>query len=267
MFTYSEGGLVLSFFDWVQLILNQYGSMLVKGTGITILLAIVGTGVGFLIGLLIGVYKTIPLRDEDPAIKRILYKIFNFILSAYIEIFRSTPMMVQAMVIFYGIAYAFSIRLNVITAGMFIISINTGAYMAEIVRGGIISVDKGQFEATHSIGMTHFQSMLYVILPQAIRNILPATGNQFIINIKDSCVLSVIGVTELFFQTKTAATATFQTFPSYFIACIVYFILCFSITQLLRYLETRMDGSDTYTIYGTEPVINGADTLKRGDVR
>ncbi|MBO5302155.1 MAG: ABC transporter permease subunit, partial [Peptococcaceae bacterium] len=142
----------MSFFDWVQLILNQYGSMLVKGTGITILLAIVGTGVGFLIGLLIGVYKTIPLRDEDPAIKRILYKIFNFILSAYIEIFRSTPMMVQAMVIFYGIAYAFSIRLDVITAGMFIISINTGAYMAEIVRGGIISVDKGQFEATHSIG-------------------------------------------------------------------------------------------------------------------
>lgn len=139
--------------------------------------------------------------------------------------------------------------------------------MAEIVRGGIISVDKGQFEATHSIGMTHFQSMFYVVLPQAIRNIMPAVGNQFIINIKDSCVLSVISVTELFFQTKSAAGATFQTFPAYFIACVIYFILCFSITQLLRYLETKMDGADTYTIYGTEPVINGADTLKRGDVK
>ncbi len=237
-----------------------------KGTMFTILLAIVGTGVGFLIGLLIGVYKTLPIRDEDPMVKKVLYKVFNFILSAYIEVFRSTPMMVQAMVIFYGVAYAWSIRLDVTAAAMFIISINTGAYMAEIVRGGIISVDKGQFEATHSIGMTHFQSMRYVILPQAIRNILPATGNQFIINIKDSCVLNVIGVTELFFQTKSIAGATFQPFPAYLVVCVVYFILCFSITQALRYLETRMEGADTYTIYGTEPVINGADTLKRGDV-
>lgn len=257
----------MEFFHWVQVILNNYGALLLRGTSITILLAIVGTLAGFLIGLLIGVYKTLPIRKEDPLIKRILFKIFNFILSAYIEIFRSTPMMVQATVIFYGAAFMFQLRLDPIQAGMFIISINTGAYMSEIVRGGIISVDKGQFEATHSIGMTHFQSMFYVVLPQAIRNIMPALGNQFIINIKDSCVLSVISVTELFFQTKSAAGATFQTFPAYFIACVVYFILCFGITQLLRYLETRMDGSDTYTIYGTEPVINGADTLKRGDTK
>jgi putative lysine transport system permease protein len=217
--------------------------------------------------LLIGIYKTIPIRKEDPLWKRILYKVFNFILSAYIEVFRSTPMMVQATVIYYGAAFLFQLRLNPIHAGMFIISINTGAYMAEIVRGGIISVDKGQFEATHSIGMTHFQSMIYIVLPQAIRNIMPAVGNQFIINIKDSCVLSVISVSELFFQTKSAAGATFQFFPAYFITCLVYFALCFSITQILRYLESRMDGSDTYTIYGTEPVINGADTLKRGDVK
>jgi putative lysine transport system permease protein len=256
-----------TFFDWVQLVLTNYSGMILKGTGYTILLAIVGTGVGFLIGLLIGVYKTLPIREDDSLLKKVLYKVFNFLLSAYIEVFRSTPMIVQATVIFYGFAYATHTRLDVTTAAMIIISINTGAYMAEIVRGGIISVEKGQFEATHSIGMTHFQSMLYVILPQAIRNILPATGNQFIINIKDSCVLSVISVTELFFQTKSAAGATFQTFPAYFIACVIYFVLCFSITQILRKLETRMDGSETYTIYGTEPVINGADTLKRGDTR
>lgn len=257
----------MEFWHWVQVILDDYGALLLRGTGVTILLAIVGTLVGFLIGLLIGVYKTLPIRKEDPLVKRILYKVFNFMLSAYIEVFRSTPMMVQATVIFYGAAFMFQLRLDPVSAGMFIISINTGAYMAEIVRGGIISVDKGQFEATHSIGMTHFQSMYYVVLPQAIRNIMPAVGNQFIINIKDSCVLSVISVTELFFQTKSAAGATFQTFPAYFIACVIYFILCFSITQLLRYLETKMDGADTYTIYGTEPVINGADTLKRGDVK
>ncbi len=257
----------IDFFRKVIKVLTNYGDLIIDGVGVTILLAIVGTVVGFVIGLLIGIYKTIPIREDDPAVKRILYKIFNFILSAYIEIFRSTPMMVQAMVIFYGIASIFSITLDRLMAGMFIISINTGAYMAEIVRGGIISVDKGQFEATHSIGMTHFQSMLYVILPQAIRNILPATGNQLIINMKDSCVLSVIGVADLFFTMNSAAGALFTFFPAFFIAAVIYFVLCFSCTQLLRYLETRMDGSDTYTIYGTEPVINGADTLKRGDVR
>lgn len=256
-----------NFFHWVQVILERYGMLLLQGVGVTIALAIVGTLAGFAIGLLIGIYKTLPIRKEDPLIKRALFKFFNFLLSAYIEIFRSTPMMVQAMLIFYGVAYAFQLRLNPISAGMFIISINTGAYMAEIVRGGIISVDKGQFEAAHSIGMTHFQSMLFIIFPQAIRNIMPAVGNQFIINIKDSCVLSVISVTDLFFQTKSAAGATFATFPAFFIACVIYFILCFGCTSILRFLETKMDGADTYTIYGTEPVINGADTLKRGDVK
>ncbi len=255
-----------NFFYWVQVILERYGALILQGTGVTVLLALVGTVAGFVIGLLIGIYKTLPIRKEDPLPKRVLYSIFNFLLSAYIELFRSTPMMVQASVIFYGAAFIFGLRLDPVRAGMFIISINTGAYMAEIVRGGIISVDKGQFEAAHSIGMTHLQSMLHVILPQAVRNIMPAVGNQFVINIKDSCVLSVISVTELFFQTKSAAGAVFQYFPAYFIACVIYFVLCFGITQFLRYLERRMDGSDTYTIYGTEAVIPGADTLKRGDV-
>ena len=256
---------IMEFFQEVLLILNRYGPLLLEGTKVTVILAIVGTVVGFIIGLLIGIYKTIPIRKEDPLLKRVLFNVFNFILSAYIEIFRSTPMMVQAMIIFYGIAEITGITMDRMAAGMFIISINTGAYMAEIVRGGIISVDKGQFEATHSIGMTHFQSMLYVILPQAIRNIMPAVGNQLIINMKDSCVLSVISVADLFFATKSAAGAMFIFFPTFFIAGVIYFVLCFSSTSLLRYLETKMDGSDTYTIYGTDPIINGADTLKRGD--
>ena len=127
------------FFNSVQFILNNYSGLLIKGTGVTILLAIVGTGVGFLIGLLIGIYKTIPIREDDSAVKKVLYKVFNFLLSAYIEVFRSTPMMVQASVIFYGSAWIFGLRLNPVTAGMFIISINTGAYMAEIVRGGMLT--------------------------------------------------------------------------------------------------------------------------------
>ena len=134
------------------------------------------------------------------------------ILIIYIEFFRGTPMIVQAMVIFYGSALAFGIDMDRTVAAIFIVSINTGAYMAEIVRGGVISIDKGQFEAAQAIGMNHVQTMLHVVLPQVIRNILPATGNQFIINIKDTSVLNVIGVTELFFQTKSVAGNNFQIF-------------------------------------------------------
>ena len=162
-----------NFFNTVIMILNNYGGLLAKGTGVTILLAIVGTGVGFLIGLLIGVYKTLPIREDDSTLKKVLYKVFSFLLSAYIEVFRSTPMMVQATVIFYGAAWAFGLRLDPVTAGMFIISINTGAYMAEIVRSGINAIDKGQIEASRSLGMSQTQTMFNVVLPQAIKNVLP----------------------------------------------------------------------------------------------
>lgn len=118
--------------------------------------------------------------------------------------------------------------------------------MAEIVRGGILSIDKGQFEAAQAIGMTHWQTMRCVVLPQVIRNILPATGNEFVINIKDTSVLSVISVSELFFQTKTVAGMHFRFFEAYIIVAIIYFVLTFTITRLLRLLERHMDGPSSY---------------------
>ena len=150
----------------------------------------------------------------------------------------------------------------VFTAAIFIVSINTGAYMAEIVRGGIISVDKGQFEAAQAIGMNHFQTMMNVVLPQVIHNILPATGNQSVINIKDTAVLSVIGVTELFFQTRSVSGNNFRYFESFFIACVLYFIMTFAITLLLRKLERRLAGPANYSMIGGLPmqVVNPEDT-------
>lgn len=244
----------MAFFSKVAQIFETYYPLFFSGTKNTLILAIVGTIAGLFIGLLIGIYKTINIKPNDFILKRVVYKVFGFILSAYVEIFRSTPMMVQAMLIFYGIAAIFQIRLNPFVAGLFIVTINTGAYMSEIVRGGIISIDKGQYEAAHSIGMTHWQTMSSIVLPQALRNIMPAVGNEFIINIKDSCVLSVIGVTELFFQTRTVAGKTFATFESFTIVCIFYFILAFTLTQILRYIERRMDGADTYRIHGSQSV-------------
>jgi len=122
------------------------------------------------------------------------------------------------------------------------------------VRGGILSIDKGQFEAAHSIGMTHGQTMMSVVLPQAVRNILPATGNEFVINIKDTSVLNVISVSELFFKTNSVAANNYKVFESFFIACVLYFIMTFIVTRILRLIERRMDGPKTFTIHGSQTV-------------
>lgn len=232
--------------EWIVRIVSEYWPMFLRGAGVTLLISIIGTLFGSLIGLVIGVIRTMPMPARG--IKRVLLKTVNGILAAYIEFFRGTPMIVQAMVIFYGTALAFGIHMERLTAAIFIVSINTGAYMAEIVRGGIISVDKGQYEAAQAIGMNHFQTMMNVVLPQAIRNILPATGNEFVINIKDTSVLNVISVTELYFQTKSVAGNNFRYFEAFFVACIIYFIMTFTVTRILRYLERKLDGPETYTL-------------------
>ena len=161
-------------------------------------------------------------------------------------------MMVQAMVIFYGAAAITGVTLNRIVAGIVIVSINTGAYMSEIVRGGITSIDKGQFEGAQAIGMTHWQTMRCVVIPQVIRNILPATGNEFVINIKDTSVLNVISVTELYFQSKSAAGAYFRYFETFLITSVIYFVLTFTVTRILRMIERKLDGADNYELNGTD---------------
>ena len=232
-------------------IISQYYSYLLSGVGYTMLIALIGTAAGFLIGLITGVIRTAP-RSKN-AVVRVLHKIINAIIAVYIEVFRGTPMMVQAMVIYWGYAFASGgSTLPLIPSGIIIVSINTGAYMAEIVRGGIISIDRGQFEGAMSIGMTHSQTMFKVIIPQVIRNILPSVSNEFVINIKDTSVLNVIGVTELYYFAGIIKRQSFQTFQTYLVICVVYFILTFTVTRLLRWAERRLDGSDSYVIFGSQ---------------
>ena len=211
--------------EWIIRILENNWPMFLRGAGVTLWISVVGTILGTIIGLIVGVIRTIPVPEKGA--KKGVLRVVNWLLSAYIEFFRGTPMIVQAMVIYYGSALAFEIDIDRIAAALFIVSINTGAYMSEIVRGGIISVDKGQFEAAQAIGMNHFQTMTNVVLPQVVRNILPATGNEFVINIKDTSVLNVISVSELFFQTKTVAGNNFRYFETFFITCILYFVYTF----------------------------------------
>ena len=237
-------------FEWIVKIISNNWPMFIRGAGVTLLISMVGTIIGSIIGLLVGVIRTIPMSERG--IKRVMLKAINAILFVYIEIFRGTPMIVQAMVIYYGSALAFGINMNRLYAAIFIVSINTGAYMSEIIRGGIVSIDKGQFEAAHAIGMNHIQTMVNVIIPQVIRNILPATGNEFVINIKDTSVLNVISVTELYFQTKSISGNNFRYFETFFVACILYFIMTFTITRILRYVERKLDGPDNYIMYANQ---------------
>ena len=240
-----------TFFGWVRFLLEQYGPLFLSGVGATLIVAITGTLAGFLLGLLVAILRTIPTSPKDPAVKRVPLKILSWLLGVYIEVFRGTPMIVQAMVIYYG-GMTVGVRLPVLTAAILIVSVNTGAYMAEIIRGGIISVDKGQKEAAHAIGMTHWQSMIYVVLPQAVRNIMPSIGNEFVVNIKDSSVLNVISVNELFFMSKSAAGTYLRYFEVFFITACIYLVLTFTVTRLLRLLERKMDGKTNYIIYGSQ---------------
>jgi len=241
-----------TFFGWVGFLLDKYGIMFLQGAATTMLIAVVGTLIGFMIGLVIGIVRTVPLDENSSLIKKIVLKIVRAILIAYIEFFRGTPMIVQAMVIYYGAMQYLSWDMSPTFAAIFIISINTGAYLAEVVRGGIISVDKGQTEAAHSIGMTHWQTMTSVVLPQAIRNIMPALGNEFVINIKDSSVLNVISVTELFFISKSAAGTYMKYFEVFAITCAIYFVLTFAVTRILLAFEKKMDGPSNYDMYSLE---------------
>ena len=246
-----------SFFGWVAFLLQKYGMLFLRGTGMTLLVALTGTAFGFIIGLLVAIVRaTSPMpahgrRSAAAAVRSALLKAVQLLLAAYIQVFRGTPMIVQAVVIYYGAQYA-GVFMDTTFAAIFIISINTGAYMAEIIRGGIISVDKGQFEAAHAIGMTHWQTMTTVVLPQAIRNILPSVGNELIVNIKDSSVLNVISVSELFFQAKSAAGAYYRYFEVYFIIAVIYLILTLTVSRVLRFIEQKMDGPDNYVIHGSQ---------------
>jgi putative lysine transport system permease protein len=250
----------MSFKTIVDIFLNNW-PMFLRGAGMTLFISIIGTIVGLIIGLCVGIIRTIPIPERGP--KRTLLLVINKILSIYIEFFRGTPMIVQSMVIFYGTAQAFGVQMNRVFAALLIVSINTGAYMSEIVRGGIVSIDKGQFEAAQAIGMTHLQTMTNVVMPQVIRNILPATGNEFVINVKDTSVLNVISVTELFFQTKSIAGATFKFFEPYFITSIIYLIMTITITRILRSIERRMDGPANFIMAGNQMQVERPEDIVR----
>lgn len=239
----------------IGILWEKYRMMYLNGMLNTLGLALAATAIGCIIGLLCGILNTIPCAKNDPLPKRILLKIIRVIIRIYVEVFRGTPMMLQAVFIFYALPYFTDNALrfdNIWAASILIVSINTGAYMAESVRGGIISIDPGQTEGAKAIGMNHWQTMLHVILPQALRNIIPQIGNNFIINIKDTSVLSVISITDLFFVHKSVVGALYTYFESAAIVMVIYLTMTLFASYLLRLWEKALDGPQNYDLNTTD---------------
>ena len=247
---------------------SKYGGSYLTGMRNTLILALVATVIGCVIGFICGILNTIPCSERDPLPKRVLLRLIRIIVRVYVEVFRGTPMVLQAVFVYYGLPYFTDNAVkftNIWVAAILVVSINTGAYMAESVRGGIISIDPGQTEGAKAIGMTHVQTMLHVILPQALRNIMPQIGNNFIINVKDTSVMFIIGFPDFFAAHRAAVGASYLYFPSATVEMVGYLCMTLIASFLLRWVEKKMDGSSNYELVQEDQLTMTAGTYNHPD--
>ncbi len=202
--------------------------ILLKGLQVTLYIFVIAIILGFLIGLVMALFRLAPI------------KILNWIAKVYVDAIRGTPFIVQLFFIYFGVNSLHLVSLNSTTAGIITVAINAGAYFAEIIRAGIQSIDKGQTEAARSIGFTSAQTMRYIVLPQAFRTMLPTITNQSIISLKDTSLLSVIGIADLTQQGQIQASATFEAFKIWLAVGVIYFIIIYLLTLLANFVERRI---------------------------
>ncbi|HDG5360395.1 TPA: ABC transporter permease subunit [Staphylococcus aureus] len=212
--------------------ISKYGSFFLKGIKITILISLIGVALGSILGAFVALMKLSKI------------KIISWIASIYIEILRGTPMLVQVFIVFFGITAALGLDISALVCGTIALVINSSAYIAEIIRAGINAVDKGQMEAARSLGLNYRQMMKSVIMPQAIKNILPALGNEFVTLIKESSIVSTIGVGEIMFNAQVVQGISFDPFTPLLVAAALYFVLTFVLTRIMNMIEGRLNASD-----------------------
>lgn len=212
--------------------ISKYGSFFLKGIKITILISLIGVALGSILGAFVALMKLSKI------------KIISWIASIYIEILRGTPMLVQVFIVFFGITAALGLDISALVCGTIALVINSSAYIAEIIRAGIKAVDKGQMEAARSLGLNYRQTMKSVIMPQAIKNILPALGNEFVTLIKESSIVSTIGVGEIMFNAQVVQGISFDPFTPLLVAAALYFVLTFVLTRIMNMIEGRLNASD-----------------------
>ncbi|MBO8651803.1 ABC transporter permease subunit [Staphylococcus aureus] len=212
--------------------ISKYGSFFLKGIKITILISLIGVALGSILGAFVALMKLSKI------------KIISWIASIYIEILRGTPMLVQVFIVFFGITAALGLDISALVCGTIALVINSSAYIAEIIRAGINAVDKGQMEAARSLGLNYRQTMKSVIMPQAIKNILPALGNEFVTLIKESSIVSTIGLGEIMFNAQVVQGISFDPFTPLLVAAALYFVLTFVLTRIMNMIEGRLNASD-----------------------
>lgn len=213
--------------------LQKYYGFFIDGTVVTLLLSFFGVAFGVLLGVVFALMKLS---------KNITLKGFS---TAYIEVVRGTPLLVQLYIVYYGLPRLINMDFEDITLGIVAISLNSAAYVAEIIRAGILSIDKGQMEAARSLGMSHGMAMANIIIPQAFKNILPALGNEFIVLIKESAIVSVIGIHDLMYNTDTVRGNTYKPFAPLVVAAGIYFTITFTLSKLMGLLERRLRAGDS----------------------
>ena len=217
-------------------IITEYGKILLTAMGQTLLMALCGLFFACILGLIFGLLSVVK------------NKFCNIIAQIFVDVIRGVPMIVLAYFVFFGVPYAFknilgidNFTLTALTAGTICLALNCGAYMAEIIRAGIQSVDKGQMEAARSLGLPYWRSMQKVVLPQAIRTMIPSIINQFIITLKDTSILSVIGFPELVNSAKNVIAITFKSFQVWAIVAVLYLVIITLLSKLAKVLERRLN--------------------------
>lgn len=238
-------------FEKIYKLLTEFGMTFLEGIATTLILAIVGTVVGLFIGIGIALVRNMKIKENESKVVIFFKKSAQWLCAIYVTIFRGTPMMVQAMIIFFGVSSfglswssipSVGIFNGYLVCGLIVITINTGAYMTEIIRSGINGVGVDQYEGAFSLGMSYNQTMTRIILPQALKNSLPTILNEWIVNIKDSCVLNVIGLTELFATISIATGKNYFKIEGYIIVAVIYLILTLISTLVLKLVEKHLDG-------------------------
>ena len=214
--------------------ITRYGNLYLTGTRNTIMLAFLAVLIGVVLGLGLALMR------------RSRFKLIKFVAASYIEFVRGTPLLVQLFIIFYGLPVITGMRFPDFVAGVIALSLNSAAYIAEIIRAGLQSVDRGQMEAARSLGMNHHTAMRHIIIPQAFKNILPALGNEFIVVIKESAIVSVIGIYEIMRSANIVRGITYRPFEPLIVAALIYFVLTFTLSNLLGIAERRMRASDSH---------------------
>ena len=238
-------------FSWERLgqVWAKYSGMYIGGLGYTLLVSLVAVFLGLVLGLVVASGRMLTLTPRENAAAKVLKMAVKLVCTAYVEVFRATPMLVQVFIIYYGLGTTFRISADTDTNrmlwGMVAVGLNSGAYMSEVIRSGIGAVPGGQMEAARSIGMSHWSAMRHVILPQAVRNILPAMCNEFVTIIKETSILGMVGVMELMFNAQAISRQTYVFVEPYVMAAILYFVVVFTLSKLIGVLERRLRKSVT----------------------